>query len=291
MSNQKTKYLLAVSGGPDSMFMLDEYKNKNIIVAHVNYNQRADSGLDQKVVEDFCKRHNIMFYVLELSKNDYVKGNFQSWAREQRYKFFKEVYVKENCDKLLISHNKDDFFETAYMQKQSKRNVLFYGIKQSNLINGINIYRPYLFKYFKNTITKKNQKNHTPFCFDYTNNLPKYSRNKIRLDFAKKTLYKNTFIACTLVKNFFLSFKRKKIQKEFQIWKESRFKQDVFEKLKHKKHLVYQYIHTYFSDENIELSSLKIKSIIDFILSKNRTSKYLLKNGLYFVKLKGELLN
>ncbi len=61
-------YLLAISGGPDSMFLLNEYKKSNIIVAHVNYNLRKSSTRDQKIVEDFCNKHNIEVRVLNITK-------------------------------------------------------------------------------------------------------------------------------------------------------------------------------------------------------------------------------
>lgn len=50
------KMLLGVSGGPDSMFLLNLLKNKNIIVAHVNYNKRETSKVDEEIVVDFCKK-------------------------------------------------------------------------------------------------------------------------------------------------------------------------------------------------------------------------------------------
>ncbi|MCU9937407.1 7-cyano-7-deazaguanine synthase [Mycoplasmopsis felis] len=62
------KYLIAVSGGPDSMFLLDKYKNKNIIVARVNYNQRKDSHIDTNIVKEYCKKNNIPLEIMELKK-------------------------------------------------------------------------------------------------------------------------------------------------------------------------------------------------------------------------------
>jgi len=61
-------YLLAVSGGPDSMFLLNEYKKSKIIVAHVNYNLRKSSNRDQKIVEDFCNKNNIELRTLVIKK-------------------------------------------------------------------------------------------------------------------------------------------------------------------------------------------------------------------------------
>ncbi|TNK96322.1 tRNA lysidine(34) synthetase TilS, partial [Mycoplasmopsis pullorum] len=102
--------LLAISGGPDSIFLLNKYINhNNIVVAHVNYNQRFNSDIDQKIVEEMCKKHNIPYEILSLKKDDYQGGNFQNWAREQRYNFFKQVYDKYQCNVLFVAHHIDDF--------------------------------------------------------------------------------------------------------------------------------------------------------------------------------------
>jgi tRNA(Ile)-lysidine synthase len=68
--------LLAVSGGPDSMALLNDYhKSTNVIVGHVNYKKRSDSDVDQKIVEDFCKKYDIKLEVLVVKTQEV--GNFQ----------------------------------------------------------------------------------------------------------------------------------------------------------------------------------------------------------------------
>jgi tRNA(Ile)-lysidine synthase len=46
----KDKYLAAVSGGPDSMCMLDMYKNNIRGVCHVNYHKRPSAERDTRIV-------------------------------------------------------------------------------------------------------------------------------------------------------------------------------------------------------------------------------------------------
>ena len=53
------KFLLAVSGGADSMVLSHLFHSSNyeFQIAHVNYHFRGeDSNLDQEIVEDFCKK-------------------------------------------------------------------------------------------------------------------------------------------------------------------------------------------------------------------------------------------
>ncbi|WP_027121526.1 tRNA lysidine(34) synthetase TilS [Mycoplasma leonicaptivi] len=285
----QNKILIAVSGGPDSMFLLNLYKDKNIVVATVNYNQRQDSYNDVKIVREFCKLYNIKFYLLEKQKSDYTSGNFQKWAREQRYVFFKQIYDQEQCNKILIAHNKDDFIETSIMQHKSKKYTMFYGIKKNNYLYGMNIERPLLYKYWKDTIFKKCVDLGIPFYVDYTNNEPKYNRNEIRLKNSKKKIFKFYFYWKTRLKNIFLIYKSKKINKEYEDWQKNNFNQDFFLELNHQKELVYHYINTFF--DGINLSSKKIDNIIKFILSKNRTQKFKLSNSIYLYKKKGNLIN
>jgi tRNA(Ile)-lysidine synthase len=74
MVNRSNKKLIAVSGGVDSMYLLNEFKNEDIIVAHVNYNIREDVDIDLKIIIDFCDKNNIKLETLSL-KEEY-SGNF-----------------------------------------------------------------------------------------------------------------------------------------------------------------------------------------------------------------------
>lgn len=288
--------LLAVSGGPDSMFMLnDQLKkigNSHIVVAFVNYNQRSDSNIDQKIVEDFCFKHKIQLEKLILNKQDYQKNNFQEWARIKRYDFFYEIYTKYKCQKLLVAQHKDDFLETAIMQEKRKKVVNYYGIKKQSFLFKMNVERPYLFKFFKKQIEEKNKKNNINFAIDYTNNSDKYERNAIRHLLEKSSnFYKNCLILKFKIKNKWLAIKQKRIQKIYNKWQSHTFSQDFFVKIssqKDKLSLIYKLINENFND--INLTKNKILSIIDFIISTNRTSTFLLKNNIFLTKKQGKLI-
>ena len=90
-------YLVACSGGPDSMALLDMLiKEKyNVIVAHVNYKTREESDSEEQLVKDYCTLHNIKCYVSYFDHK--YKGSFEDAARKFRYAFFAEVYQKEKC--------------------------------------------------------------------------------------------------------------------------------------------------------------------------------------------------
>lgn len=65
------KLILACSGGPDSMVLLDLLrrkiiKNHSLVVAHVNHQLRESARRDEKIVQDYCKKHNIPLEILSV---------------------------------------------------------------------------------------------------------------------------------------------------------------------------------------------------------------------------------
>ena len=56
-----SKCVVACSGGPDSMALLDQLnkQGKDIVVAHVNYKHRDTADRDEKIVKEYCKKYDI----------------------------------------------------------------------------------------------------------------------------------------------------------------------------------------------------------------------------------------
>ncbi len=295
MNNSK-KFLLAVSGGPDSMYMLNKYRNKAIEVAHVNYNYRGnDSIKDEALVRNFCNSRKIPFHVLVLNHEKELSlskiKNKQYRARQIRYDFFFNIMKENNLETLLVAHNKDDFLETAIMQyKKSPNDRLFYGIKKKTMINNFLIERP-LLKYWKNDILEKCNKKNIPYRVDQSNFEPVYQRNRIRIVLKNKSLLEKE----NLIKSYEnINLQRKSLDKEvefsFSLWKDENFSIKVFKEFddKLKNHLVYQWI----IEQNIyiNLSKGKIINIVNFIQSKKgNNNNYKLSDKYYILKKNKEI--
>ena len=172
------KVLVAVSGGPDSMALLDMVKDKyEIYVAHVNYHHRDSADRDEDIVRSYCESFNIPFFV-----KDYVEcdsGNFQENARIFRYEFFKEIIDKYELDCVLTAHHKDDLIETYLMQIKRDSHVYYYGLKRSVNVFGIKIVRP-LLKYTKTNLKTYCDNHNILYGIDESNLGNDYTRNKIR---------------------------------------------------------------------------------------------------------------
>lgn len=174
-------FLVAVSGGPDSMALLHMLKDQSIkiVVCHVNYKTRNESDFEEELVRKYAAENNMIFEYCIATKNDIA--NFQDSARVFRYAFFKQMYDKYNAKGLIVAHHLDDSLETYLLQKKRKSIVRHYGITYHTSLMEMEVYRP-LLDYRKRDLLEFCQKNRVPYSVDYTNNLPKYQRNIIRLD-------------------------------------------------------------------------------------------------------------
>lgn len=173
------KYCVAVSGGCDSMTLLDQCikKGMDIIVAHVNYQKRESAWRDEEIVRNFCKLHHVPFFVKYCDPK--YNGNFQAYARKFRYEFFKELCEMYDCKSVLVAHHQDDLLETYMMQKQRKSIPVLYGLADKTKHHGVNIERPILH------MTKKEcyeycHENKIPYGEDESNFTNDYLRNKLR---------------------------------------------------------------------------------------------------------------
>ena len=115
-------YLLACSFGPDSMALFDmlEKAGAHFVCCFINYHKRGQDSIDEENnLRNYCSKHNVPFEMLD-ARTIKEEGNFQEWAREVRYMFFTQMYVKYNAKGLFVAHHQDDMIETYIMQKQRK---------------------------------------------------------------------------------------------------------------------------------------------------------------------------
>lgn len=284
----KNRYLIAVSGGADSMFLLEKFKKKDIIVAHVNYNLRPEAIFETLLVAKFCHKNNLKLKILSYDTYK-IKGNLQSQLRQVRYQFFQEIYQNFSCTKLLIGHHRDDFLENVFLQRNAQKIVSFWGIRSKNYFLGMEIRRPLLFFYSKKMITKRCCKKTIPFLNDKSNFEPKYRRNQIRILLKNKSeFWKFILFLWYYFQNFgkkLTFFYHKYI---FNKWGKEAYSIFFFQKIKNKSAIIFLYVHQNF--ENIKLSSKKIYAISDFICAKSPNGKFLLKKNTYIIKKKWKLM-
>jgi tRNA(Ile)-lysidine synthase len=199
MNKMGEKYLIAVSGGPDSMALLNMYVDKIQLVCHINYNHRPTANRDENIVKEYCNAHKLNFSVLNVTKAIYSRyhkndNNFQTAARKIRYDFFLKCAKEYNNYDILIAHNYDDFLETAVMQMKKSSKALYYGIKKNSFYKGLNIFRP-LINERKAELEEYCIKNNISYGIDESNLTDIYERNRIRKEIQKMS--KQQFISLT----------------------------------------------------------------------------------------------
>lgn len=107
------RYIVAVSGGVDSMVLLDCLRKRpelRIIVAHVNHGIRVDAALDMRLVEAFCRSHNITYAAQVLHLGGQAS---EHEARTARYKFLRKCLNKHDANAIITAHHQDDLIETV----------------------------------------------------------------------------------------------------------------------------------------------------------------------------------
>ena len=182
------KIVLGVSGGPDSICMLDmmrrlkEEKNINfeIYVAHINHMIREEAIDDEKYVQNYCLKHNIEFFVkradVQKIANDKKMGTEEA-GRKVRYDFFEEVLQKTGSNKIAIAHNKNDKIETIIMHLL--RGSGLSGLKGIEPIRDNKYIRP-LIECERQEIEQYCEDRNLQPRIDKTNFENEYTRNKIR---------------------------------------------------------------------------------------------------------------
>ncbi|CAG8455101.1 15933_t:CDS:10 [Cetraspora pellucida] len=136
-------YILAVSGGPDSLFLLEKMRlaGYNLVVAHVNYHKRENSDYDEKIVKNYCQKYSLPCEIYQVQDSEYNSiSNFQDRARQIRYNFFQELAAKYQTKYIVVAHHRDDYRETYLLQKQ-KKSLVEYWDYATDATNQLPIYQ------------------------------------------------------------------------------------------------------------------------------------------------------
>ena len=171
---------VAVSGGMDSMALLNAYLaiNQDIAVINIEHGIRGESSLrDSDFVRDFCKKHNIelLQFFIDVPNSLHAGESIETGARRIRYEIFDKLIFDGKVQKIALAHHADDNAETILMRVF--RGTGIHGL--SGIQERENYLRP-LLKYSRNDIVEYVTKNNIPFVTDETNLTSDYTRNYIR---------------------------------------------------------------------------------------------------------------
>lgn len=109
------KYVLGVSGGVDSMVLLDILRSQpkvGLIVAHFNHGIRPEAAEDEQLVAKVAKAHKLK---LEIGQAKLGPHASEDTARKARYAFLDNVKKKYAAKAIITAHHQDDLIETAIL--------------------------------------------------------------------------------------------------------------------------------------------------------------------------------
>lgn len=175
------KIVLAVSGGVDSMVMLDmlcrsqQYSSGDILVAHFDHGTRPSSRLDAEFVERKAREYGVEF---RLGKGELGEGVDEATARVARYDFLHSI---DPFATIFTAHHLDDLVETVAINL-----VRGTGWRGLVALDTPGIWRPFLETEMfyepmdKVAILEYAAKRRLEFREDPTNSSDEYLRNRLR---------------------------------------------------------------------------------------------------------------
>ena len=188
---KKSRILLAVSGGVDSITLLDIFinlkdeMNFELAVVHFNHKLREnDSDRDQRFVEKICKHNGLTLYKASADVEKYAENkslSIEEAARDKRYQFFEKVCNKNKYEYLATAHTKNDLAETFLLNlfRGSGLHGLTSIPTRRRLTKTAFVVRP-LINITKDELIEYANLRELQWVEDKTNDELIYTRNKIR---------------------------------------------------------------------------------------------------------------
>ena len=180
--------VVGFSGGPDSVFLVEMLKklqhffNFKIYLVHINHLLRGeDADSDENFSFEYAKKNNLEIFIKRIPVKEIAKEigkTLEEVGREERYKFFSEIYEKVRATKIATAHNKDDQIETFLFRLI--RGTSLQGLEGIKIKNN-NVIRP-ISEIYKKDILEYLNKNEIQYKIDKTNFENEFTRNSIRLD-------------------------------------------------------------------------------------------------------------
>ena len=180
------KVVIGVSGGPDSMSLLNclySLKDKlkiEIYVAHINHMIRAEADEETEYVKEFCSRKGIEFFCKKIDVEKEAKSlkiGTEEAGRNVRYEFFEEVAQRVGASKIATAHNSNDNAETILMNLLRGTSVS--GLKGIEKVRDGKFIRP-IIECSRHEVEEYCEKENLNPKYDKSNAENIYTRNKVR---------------------------------------------------------------------------------------------------------------
>lgn len=139
--------LVAVSGGPDSVVLLDllvrtqQEHGLELVVAHADHGIHPDSRAVASQVEDLARGYGLPVVVGRLHLAAERAHTTETRARTARHRWFRQVALREGAGAILLAHHADDQSETVFLRMLKGSGVV--GLRGMDIRRGL-LVRPLL---------------------------------------------------------------------------------------------------------------------------------------------------
>ncbi len=180
--SKEEKFLLAVSGGKDSMVLFHIFYQLKLdfAVAHMNYGLREEAAdLDEDLVKKFANQRDIQFFSKKVNTKAFCEQegcSTQEGARILRYSWFEELLATHKLQWIVTAHHEEDNKETFI--QNLKRGSGLRGLKAMQVVHE-NRLKP-LLEVSRESIDAYAVQQAVEFREDASNNQNHYQRNLIR---------------------------------------------------------------------------------------------------------------
>ena len=285
-------FLLAISGGSDSLFLLkmvhelsSEY-NYYIRAIHVNHNFSPNSGDMENYCVNACKEYDVELVIKNLNCN--TKSNIEDHLRNQRYR---EIFTAMNDNEaLILGHHFDDQIETFFYRLfRGSSPIGLSCMKEISERESRKICRP-LLSFSKKTIEKYVKEKKIEFIHDLTNNDTSFDRNYIRKNIIPNVKARWSGFSKVMKHNIMLQNSYKNIANDYckVIFDHvvSNKQVDINLLKSYPKYLHGIFLRYFMSQTiNYELSKNELSSILKLFYSDNNDyPKLILKNNLSIIR-------
>ena len=285
-------FLLAISGGSDSLFllkMIHELSNEydyTIRAIHVNHNFSPNSGDMENYCVKACKEYDVELVIKNLNSN--IKSNIEDHLRAQRYK---EIFAAMNdSEALILGHHFDDQIETFFYRLfRGSSPIGLSCMKEISERERRKICRP-LLSFSKRTIEKYVEEKRIKFIHDLTNNDTTFDRNYIRKNIIPTVKARWSGFSKVMKHNIMLQNSYKNIANDYckVIFGHvvSNEQVDINLLKSYPKYLHGIFLRYFMSQTiNYELSKNELSSILKLFYSDNNDyPKLILKNNLSIIR-------
>jgi len=184
--NARDTVVAAVSGGPDSLCLLDLLRERasadhfQLVVAHLNHGLRPEAEEEARFVGQLAAAWGLPVVIRKIDLNSVRRRerlSTQVAARQARYAFLEEVASERGAHWIALGHHADDQAETVLMRLL--RGSGGHGLAGIPFMREGRFIRP-LLPFTRSEIVRHLEERKIPFVQDSSNFDRKYMRNRIR---------------------------------------------------------------------------------------------------------------